>query len=68
MRVTVNGVRIFFDVVGVYTQTPSQLTDKDAPRFVPSELLTYRRYAKCGHGAYRDVPTAFDEVRKFIEA
>jgi pimeloyl-ACP methyl ester carboxylesterase len=41
---------------------------EDIARAVPPEWLTYRRYPKCGHGAYRDVPEAFDEIRRFVEA
>lgn len=40
----------------------------DIARHVPAEVLTYRRYARCGHGAYRDVPEAFAELRKFVAA
>jgi len=46
---------------------PVQASDDIAKR-IPAELLTYRRYPSCGHGAYRDVPEAFDEIRRFIEA
>lgn len=38
----------------------------DIARAVPAQFLRYRRYPKCGHGAYRDVPEAFDEIRRFI--
>jgi len=38
----------------------------DIASAVPRELLTYRRYPKCGHGAYRDVPEALDDIRRFI--
>lgn len=40
----------------------------DIARAVPRAILTYRRYPKCGHGAYRDVPEAFDDIRRFVEA
>lgn len=40
----------------------------DIASAVPAEQLTYRRYPTCGHGAYRDVPEAFEEIRRFIEA
>lgn len=33
---------------------------------VPREFLIYRPYPKCGHGAYRDVPEAFEELRRFV--
>lgn len=40
----------------------------DIAKAIPVEHLTYRRYPNCGHGAYRDVPEAFDEIRRFVEA
>jgi proline iminopeptidase len=33
---------------------------------VPGEWRLYRPYANCGHGAYRDVPEAFEDLRRFI--
>jgi proline iminopeptidase len=40
----------------------------DIASAIPGQLLTYRRYPKCGHGAYRDVPEAFEELRCFVTA
>jgi proline-specific peptidase len=40
----------------------------DIASAVPRELLIYRRYPKCGHGAYRDTPEALDDIRRFVEA
>jgi proline iminopeptidase len=44
---------------------PIEAADDIASK-VPKHLLTYRRYANCGHGAYRDVPEAFEELRRFV--
>jgi pimeloyl-ACP methyl ester carboxylesterase len=40
----------------------------DIASAVPAEHLTYLRYPNCGHGAYRDVPEAFVEIRRFVAA
>ncbi len=40
----------------------------DIASAIPGQLLTYHRYPKCGHGAYRDVPEAFEELRRFVTA
>lgn len=44
---------------------PIEAADDIASK-VPKHLLTYRRYPSCGHGAYRDVPEAFEELRRFV--
>ena len=38
----------------------------DIAAHVPREWLLYKRYPNCGHGAYRDVPEAFEDLRRFI--
>jgi proline iminopeptidase len=39
---------------------------EDIAKAIPAELLTYKRYAKCGHGAYRDTPEALEDIRRFV--
>jgi proline iminopeptidase len=45
--------------------TPIECQD-DIAAAIPSELVSYKRFAGAGHGVFRDDPAAYDTIRQFM--